>query len=372
MAQDGDTTKIKIGDTKIIIIDKNKDQKTQEEKMEQARKEFEKMLEEKHKGLDEQQKLLEKQQEMLEQQKKSLEDQQNEQLRKEAEKKVEEANNQVEQINKKIEELNKEVEALNKGIGDLEKADDDSDVDIDVDKEWKNKKFDWDFDRKWDGDWDNLSPFGKRNKFKGHWAGIELGLNSYVDKDNQLSLTGDNVGFELDGGRSWVFAINFLEFNIPFGKYAGLTTGLGTSWNSYSFRNNVNFEKSVDGVMVATPEDIKSYNRNSIHTWNFTVPLILELQLPGKHNSGVYIGAGVYGTAKVKSKGTIEYQLDGVKYEEKRKSDFLINNLRYGVRGELGLKYIKLYATYDMVSLFQKDKGPELYPVSIGLMLLSF
>jgi hypothetical protein len=81
---------------------------------------------------------------------------------------------------------------------------------------------------------------------------------------------------------------------------------------------------------------------------------------------------GVYGTATVSSWGTTKYQLDGVKYEERRKSDFQINNLRYGLTARLGLKYLRFFANYDLVSLFQKDRGPELYPVSMGITLISF
>jgi Skp family chaperone for outer membrane proteins len=373
-AQEKDTTKIKIGDTKIIIIDKNKDPKENGEKIEQAKKDFEKLLDEKKAGIDQEQKKIEETQAELEKQQKELQNQQDELAKKEKELKIQELNKQVQESNKKVEDLNKEVEAINKGIADLDKEDDDYDFKIDdkEDKDWKNKKFDWDFDKKWDGDWDNFSPFGQNGKFKGHWAGFELGLNNYVNPDRHLTLDSANVGFELDGGRSWIFAINFLEFNIPFGKYAGLTTGLGTSWNNYSFRNNVNFYKDSLGVMVAKPEKTRSYNRNSIHTWNFTIPLIFEFQIPAKHGPGVFIGAGVYGTAKVASWGTTEYQYDGVKYEEKRKSDFMINSMRYGLTARIGLKYLRVFANYDLVPLFQKDRGPELYPVSVGIMLISF
>lgn len=370
LAQEKDTTKIKIGDTKIIIIDKNKDPKENEEKIQKAKEEFEKLLAEKEKGVEQTQKEIEELNAQLEKQQKELEMQQDENLKKEKELKIQELNRELTESTKKIEDLGKEIDAIQKGIKDIE--DDDFAADDENDKDWKDKKFDWDFDEDWHGDWDNMAPFGKKGKFKGHWAGFELGLNSYVGPDRKLTLDSANVGFELDGGRSWVFAINFLEFNLPFGKYAGITTGLGTSWNNYSFRNNVNFYQDTTGVMVATREDIRSYNRNSIHTWNFTVPLIFELQIPSKNGPGVFLGLGVYGTAKVSSWGTVEYQLDGVKYDENRKSDFLINNLRYGLTARLGLKYLRVFANYDLVPLFQKDRGPELYPVSVGIMLVSF
>jgi hypothetical protein len=371
-SQDSDTTKIKIGDTKIIIIDKNADLQTQKDKTEQAKKEFEKMLEEKQKAFEEQEKMLEQLEQEFNEQQKNLEKQTEESSRKIEEQKMQELEKKLKETSKKQEELTKEMAALEKGLADLENKVNE-DVEDAEDEDWDNDKFDWKWDKDWPKDWDNMSPFGRKKKFRGHWAGFELGLNNYMNPDNQFTLSNDDRGFELNAGGSWMFALNFLEFNIPFGKHAGLVTGVGTSWNNYKFRNNVNVYEDENGQMVALPETVKSYNRNSLHSWNFNFPLILELQVPsGKGSSGVYLGFGVVGTAKVSSWGNIEYILDGVKYEERRKSDFLQNSFRYGLTARLGLKYLRLFANYDLVPLFQKDRGPELYPVSVGVSLISF
>jgi Skp family chaperone for outer membrane proteins len=374
VAQKGDTTKIKLGDTKIIIIDNEKNTKSKEEKREQALKEFQKLLDEKQLALKDQEAILDSLEKKMDNQQKKLESQQDEQSKKEEEQKIKEINDQVVEMNKKVEELNKEVSALEKGVEGLNKGtDDDFDVEIGKDKDWSNKKFDWDFKNNKQGNWDHLFPFGNKDKFNGHWAGFEFGLNNYVNNDRQFTLSEADRGFELNGGHSWTFALNFMQVNMPFGKFAGLYTGLGTSWNNYSFSDNVNLGKNQSGVMVATPDSIISYNKNSLHTWNFTCPLILEFQIPAKdNNSGIYLGVGVYGTAKVASWIKQKYQIDGVEYKEKQSSDFQINNLRYGLTARLGLKYIRLFANYDLVSLFKKDHGPELYPVSIGLTMLCF
>jgi len=364
-AQENDTTKIKLGDTKIIIIekDKNKEFKTKEEKLEKGKEEFEKMQKEKQAQLDEQQKQLDEMKKMLDEQK---DEEEKQKLEKELQKN--ETN---------VEELAKELEALEKGIEDIERElEGDNDWDNDDDEESKmdrKNKYDWDFEDEWPSDWDNLSPFGKDKKFRGHWAGFELGLNNYVNKDFSIALDPADQNFELSDGSSWVFALNFLEFNIPFGQNAGLVTGMGTSWNNYHFRNNVNIYENVDGIMVAEPELQNSYYKNTLNMWSFSMPLILEFQIPvANKKPGVFIGLGVVGSAKVTSSGKIEYTSEGIRYEEKRKSDFLINTFRYGLTARIGFKYLKLFANYDLVPLFEKDRGPELYPVSIGLTLLSF
>lgn len=369
-AQENDTTKIKLGDTKVIIIEKKgKSDKTKKEKLEKGREEFEKLLEEKTAEIERQQALIEEKNKMIEEQQEMLEQQQDEALKNEAEKLKQDLELQKKDNEDKIKELEKEVKALEKGIEGIDSELDDE-VDWDNDHDWSHKeKFDWDFDNEWPSDWDNLSPFGKKKKFRGHWAGFELGLNNYVDKDYNITLPGNDANFELNAGGSWVFTINFAEYTIPFGKNAGLVTGFGTDFNNYHFRNNVNVYKNVDGIMVAENEPIKSYNKNTINTWSFTMPLILEFQL---HKPGFYLGAGVVGSAKVLSWGKQHYTLDGVKYEEKRRSDFLMNTFSYGLTVRAGFKFLKVFANYDLVPLFQEDRGPEIYPVSVGLTLISF
>ena len=368
-AQENDTTKIKLGDTKVIIIEKkDENTKTKKEKLEKGKIEFEKMLKEKEKELAQQKQMQEERQKQLEDQQKIIESEVEELRKKEAESNKQEIELRQKENENRIKELEKEVGALEKGISGIDKEL--SDEDWGEDKEWSKKdKFNWDFDNDWPRDWDNLSPFGKKKKFRGHWAGFELGLNNYVNKDNSFIFEGDDVNFELDAGRSWVFTINFAEYNIPFGKGVGLVTGFGTNINNYHFRNNVNIIKGSDNVMIAEAELDRSYYKNKISTWSFTMPLIFEIQM---RKPGIYIGAGVVGTVKVLSWGKQCYWLDGNRYKEKNRSDFSMNTFRYGATVRAGFSFIKVFANYDLVSLFQKDRGPEVYPVSVGLTLVSF
>ncbi len=362
-AQENDTTKIKLGETKIIIIEKDKDNelKTKEEKLEKGKAEFEKMQKEKQAQLEEQQKQLDEMKKMLDEQKDDLEKQK---IEKELQKN--EAN---------LEELSKELEALDKGIEDIDnELDTNKDLDNDDESKMDHKnKYDWEFDDEWPSDWDHLSPFGKDKKFRGHWAGFELGLNNFVNKDFSIALAPEDRNFELNAGGSWVFTLNFLQFNIPFGRNVGLVTGMGSTWNNYHFTNNVNVYENVDGIMVAEPELQKSYYKNTMNTWNFTIPLIFEFQIPVAHKKpGIFVGLGVVGGAKVLSWGNQDFWMNGDRYKTDKRSDFLINTFRYGLTARIGFKYLKLFANYDMVALFQKDRGPELYPVSVGITLLSF
>jgi hypothetical protein len=45
---------------------------------------------------------------------------------------------------------------------------------------------------------------------------------------------------------------------------------------------------------------------------------------------------------------------------------------RYGITAKLGYKAAEIYCYYGLSRLFRKDKGPDLYPISIGVSLRPF
>ncbi|MBN1253554.1 MAG: outer membrane beta-barrel protein [Bacteroidales bacterium] len=361
-SQEKDTTKIKLGDTKIIIIEKAKKNKDKEEKLknlESGLKDFEQLLKEKEEQLATQAKLFEE----IE---KKVEEEQEEELKIQQEL-------LLKQEDTKMKELEKEVEALEKGIDDIQAKIEDWNENDEIEEKDENDVYDWDWEKEWPRDWNNISPFGKNKKFKGHWAGFELGLNNYVNKNYSTVLDGDDALFELNPEISWSFSLNFMEFNIPFGKGVGLTTGMGTTWNNYHFRNNVNIFENDLNVISAEIDTINSYSKNSINLWYLTIPLIFEFQIPvAQERPGIHVGMGVVGSLKLSSKRKAEYSDNINEYEIKNKSDFQIPALKYGLTFRIGYKFISLYAIYDMVPLFNKDRGPEVYPISVGIVLLDF
>ena len=93
------------------------------------------------------------------------------------------------------------------------------------------------------------------------------------------------------------------------------------------------------------------------------VPILLEFQIPLKKED-LYISGGIEGgvkiTAKMKNKTA-----DGDK--KKDRDDFYINPFTYNLAARIGFGDFGLYGTYQMQSLFKKNKGPELYPFAAGI-----
>lgn len=216
----------------------------------------------------------------------------------------------------------------------------------------------------------------KRNpRFKGHWAGIEWGFNGYTDANQSINMLGDYKYLELKQGRSWNFNVNFMQYSLGFGTdKVGLLTGLGLEFNNYHFRNETTL-KIDNGITVYDDSyalDLTlTVTQSKFQMTYLTAPLLVEFQIPTSSRHRIFISAGIVGGVHLCSSTAVKYE--GVSNgKNKLRSDFNLAPFRYGYTARLGFRGISLFATYYPVQLFEKTKGPELYPFAIGLRLINF
>lgn len=215
----------------------------------------------------------------------------------------------------------------------------------------------------------------RRARFRGHWAGFQWGFSGIVDSDYSLNLVEDNKFLELKQGRSWNFNLNPLQYSFGLGtNLVGIVTGLGLEFNNYNFRNPYTL-KVENGITV--PDDSyasdldKNVKKSRLSTTHLTAPILLEFQIPTHSRHRIFFSAGVIGGVRIGSHTRVVYDGDG-KGKDKTKDDFNLSTFRYGISAQVGYRAIKLFANYYPTSLFEKGKGPEVYPFTIGLTLISF
>ena len=227
-------------------------------------------------------------------------------------------------------------------------------------------------------EWDKDRDFSykKKPKFKGHWAGFEWGFNGYLTPDHSANMTGDLRYLELRQGKSWNFNLNLFQQSIGFGTdKAGLVTGLGFEWNNYNFRNQSTITVNSEGNTVQNTFYIDNgykVTKSRLQTTHLVVPLLFEFQIPvssDKHR--IFFSTGVIGGVRLGSNTKVVYDNVGEK-TDKVKDDFNLSSFRYGVTARVGFRGLKFFANYYPTSLFEKGKGDEVYPFSVGLILLSF
>jgi hypothetical protein len=204
--------------------------------------------------------------------------------------------------------------------------------------------------------------------FNGHWAGFELGINSFHTTDYSLynnTQYKDWEFFDLNYGKSLTFNINFAECAFSNErKTIGFLTGLGFSFMDYRFDQNITVKKEAVSGKLIPIELVADVKKSKLNVSYLTAPLLLEIATPLKLNhqrltlaGGVIGGINIGAHTKIKYKGS----------KDKERGNFSINPFKYELTGRLGLGEFCLFANYSMTPLFKNGKGPELSPLVIGV-----
>lgn len=212
----------------------------------------------------------------------------------------------------------------------------------------------------------------KKERFNGHWAGFNLGINGYMTPDNKLEVPQEYAFLDLRYEKSINVHLNLFEQNFNLiGNKLGLVTGLGFEWNNYRFDNQVKLDHTAD-IIAEIESPVRDYTKSKLNVRYLNIPLILEFQTNPKSNvNSFHIGAGVVGGVRVGSHTKNVYETNK-KQKEKVRDDFHLNPFKADATVRIGWGKLSLYGNYSLMTLFRENKGPELYPFSAGITLLSF
>ena len=205
-----------------------------------------------------------------------------------------------------------------------------------------------------------------RESFNGHWAGFELGANTFHTSDYSLyNNTEFGEFFDLNYGKSLTFNLNIAEFAFSNERQTfGLMSGLGFSFMDFRFdQDMITIEKNAEGLLV--PRSLESARKSKLNINYLTIPMILEVYTPLKlNNKHLTLAAGVIGGLNIGNHTKVKYDDHS---KDKIRSNFNVNQFKYELTGRLGLGELCLFANYSMTPLFKEGKGPELYPLVIGI-----
>ena len=198
---------------------------------------------------------------------------------------------------------------------------------------------------------------------------LDLGVNNYLE-DGKFP-TSDKP-YAVKGWGSWNVGLNWMASQrISKGFYWNF--GLGAQFYNFKFENKdfqaVRGDESIDFIQRTDVDGFKS----KVSASYITAMTLLELDF-GKMNDngarGVRIAAGPYAGYRLGGQSKYVYnELGGsARHKDKQDTGLYLQNLRYGIRGELGIGRVKFFTTYDLNELFQQGKGPELNPITFGIV----
>lgn len=206
-----------------------------------------------------------------------------------------------------------------------------------------------------------------------HWGGIDLGVNMLLTKDGSTTMDSSAMWLELDYSRSLSWRINLFEEKIRLYKdYVGLIIGAGLTYNSYGLKNNVSVTTRDSSAVYAVYDSLNDYSKNKLRASYLQVPLMLEINTSDDNENSFHIAAGVIGGWKMGSITRQKWESGDDKFEVRKKSDFNFTPLTLEATARIGYKNFTVFGTYGLTPLFQKNKGPEVYPVTVGIQIIPF
>lgn len=238
----------------------------------------------------------------------------------------------------------------------------------------------------------------KKRKFNGHWAGFEMGLNGYVDPDYKMSFPKETEYLDLRTTKSWAVHINFFEQNIALAENQkwGLVTGLGINWNNYRFSKNTRLNADSSELIGYIDKGI-SIRKTKLTAFYVNVPLMFEFQTNSYHKKeSFHISVGMIMNVRLSSHTKKYYnelnkEFEVTKYnpeldqyvteftttspgnsKAKDFNDFYLRPFKFDASVRIGWGFINLFANYSVNSMFKENKGPELYPWTVGITLANF
>ena len=213
-------------------------------------------------------------------------------------------------------------------------------------------------------------------EFEGHWAGVELGINGFANADYSLYPEIQNDFLENDVFRSNVLNLNILQYSKGLQQTrntVGLVTGIGLSLQSFRLNNSTTITRDENRKVIPQTLVFDSNQKSKLSSLYLEVPLMVEFQVPIKHRANrMYFSAGVIAAKRLETHTKIKYRKDGKREKLKSPGDYSINDYKVSGTVRMGYRWINLFATYDLAPLFENRRGPELYPVSAGIKLISF
>ncbi|MFC0185102.1 hypothetical protein SAMN04515674_11222 [Pseudarcicella hirudinis] len=200
------------------------------------------------------------------------------------------------------------------------------------------------------------------------------GFNIYFGLNAFSSSPAGNPNYELSPFGSRYFALEMARSaTLSRNGKSALKLGYGFEFSWYNFmfdgnkyilkgQNEIEFASYLDNTGKEIP-----LSKNKMTVAYVNLPIVPYIAF-SKDNVFNYIGAGVYVGYRLDSYiKTIEQKSDELRRDH---SSLYLNNVRYGLRLELGLKnFPDLFVNYDLGNLFQENKSPKVTAISFGIKL---
>jgi hypothetical protein len=203
---------------------------------------------------------------------------------------------------------------------------------------------------------------------------MDLGTNNYLE--NGKFPDQNNSLYSVRPWGSWYVALNSIQRTRLANKFF-LEWGGGVSWYNFKFQNDkVQITKDNDGVNINEDTRNVQFTKSKLTVAYVQLSVVPVVDFGGNNrkpgffngrSSSFRLGAGPYLGYRIDSYTKQKFEQDGDTKKEHRHDSYYINNVRYGIRLQVGFKGTDFFFNYDMNELFAENKGPRLNAFSFGV-----
>lgn len=230
----------------------------------------------------------------------------------------------------------------------------------------------------WDDDDDEWNDHNwKHDRIRWHRTrqtfNFDFGLNNILEDG---SFPDESNGYAVRPWGSWYVGLASVQ-RTRVARNFFLEWGLGINWYTFKFENdNTLILKTDDGlVFMEDPRDV-DFIKSKLSASFIQLSLIPVIDFNDRyrknriwdgHKDSFRIGIGPYAGYRISSRSKMVYRDDG-REKDKNRDSFYLNNLRYGVRLQVGYRSTDLFFNYDLNELFKEGKGPGVNAISFGVI----
>jgi hypothetical protein len=161
----------------------------------------------------------------------------------------------------------------------------------------------------------------------------------------------------------------FATYNVPLGEGPmSFAIGAGIGWHNLYSNMTINNIKA-DTIVFSRIPDSLNYKKSKLGLTYLDFPVELRFAAKNKVRFSVGVKLGYLLDAKTKYKGD---NTTGDEYISKFKDVNNANKFRFGPVIRVGYNWFQVMAYYSVTKIFDKNLGPDLYPISVGVTFMPF
>jgi hypothetical protein len=205
----------------------------------------------------------------------------------------------------------------------------------------------------------NSQIINEKTKKKIH-VGIGMFTDIYMGIPKNIKTRTINQGFQA-----------VIAYKVPFGK-SNFGFGVGLGMSIHNMFGNFTVKSYTDSTNLVKIPDSISHKRSKLVMPYLEIPIEFAYVNKAKFCLGLGFKVGYMLPAHTKYVGDDYIYNTNDQLRVKFRNVLNLDRFEYGPQLRIGYKWFNLVGYYQLSSIFQQGKGPDIYPITVGFMLRPF